>query len=192
MLKTIHIGIASLIIILFCFFSGIRTSSGNPVFEIKFEGSTLSARIEEVPLGQVIEMLAREKGIWLSWEKSLYDEKISIQFKDIPLEQGLGRILSNINYAFIYDQDKRLVGLIILGKKGSDGSYMQGEVSKNPFSTSAGQTSSENAGAAPQEAPQRHQFPKIDKEEPDIAGNPPFGISKPPQNQGTGIEIFPY
>jgi hypothetical protein len=192
MQKINYIATASFIIMLFCFCFGIASSYGSKAFDIRFKGSKMTASIKEATLGQILEMLVRETGMWLNWRKSLYNEKISIQFRDMPLEKGLARILSKINYAFIYNQNKRLVGLIILGKKGTDGSFTPGGVAGNPFKQSTSAFSPGNDRTVLNRAFKGNPFkrnpfkgnpfPQTDQKEADIEEKPSFGIFKPPQN----------
>jgi hypothetical protein len=180
-------------IIIFCFFCSVASaSSGSSAIDVKFEGSTISAVLEDAPLGQILKMVVREKGIWLNWKQSLYDERISIRFNDIPLAEGLSRILSNINYAFIFNKDKHLVGLIILGKKGSDASFTHGRVSRNPFEKSTKQPSLENPESESGEIVKGKQFPRTEDQDADTTNGLLFGVSLPPVNSGSSIEILPH
>jgi hypothetical protein len=191
MRKINHIAAAFFITMLFCFFSGIPSSYGSQALEMRLKGTKMTASIEKAPLGQILEMLVRKTGMWLNWRKSLYNEKISIQFTDMPLEKALARILSKINYAFIYNQNKRLVGLIILGKKGADGSFTAEDVAGNPFKQSISASSPENDRTELNRAFKGNPFPQTDPKEADIEEKPPFGISKPPQNSDSDIMVLP-
>jgi hypothetical protein len=77
----------------------------------------MSAELQEVSLRLILERLQRETGIWFKGDESALEESISIRFKDLPLHEGLRRILSNINHVLVFDQERGLVGLFILGKK---------------------------------------------------------------------------
>jgi len=77
----------------------------------------MSAELQGVSLRLVLEKLEREKGIWFKGDESVLEEEVSIRFKDLPLYEGLRRILSHINHVLVFDGDNGLVGLFILGKK---------------------------------------------------------------------------
>ena len=104
----------------FCLGSFSPASAGKGEVDVKFEGQILSAELQGVSLKVILEKLNREKGIWFKGDESLLEEKVSVRFKDLPLQEGLRRILSCINHILVFDQDKRLVGLFILGKKSPD------------------------------------------------------------------------
>lgn len=84
---------------------------------LKFTQETLSVNLEEAPLTAVIKRVKEEKGIWFKGNESLLDEKISLQFEDLPIEDGMARILSAMNYSLLFDRDSNLVGVILVGKR---------------------------------------------------------------------------
>jgi hypothetical protein len=87
--------------------------------DLKFQEQTFSADLEEAPLGAIIKRFKEEKGIWFKGKESLLDEKVSVQFKDLPIREGLERILSAMNYSLIFDGEARLVGVVLVGKSGA-------------------------------------------------------------------------
>lgn len=105
------------ILICFCWGSFSSASAGKGEIHIGFEGQIMSAELRDVSLREILKKLKREKGIWFEGDESLLEEKVSIWFKDLPLQEGLRRILSCINHILVFDQDKRLVGVFILGRK---------------------------------------------------------------------------
>jgi hypothetical protein len=84
--------------------------------DLKFQGKTLSADVKKVPLKAILEKLKKEKGIWFEGDESLFEEKVSVQFKDLPLLDGVKRILAHLNYSLMFDKNQRLVGVIVLGR----------------------------------------------------------------------------
>lgn len=92
-------------------------SSGKEEIDMEFKGKVMSAELEGVSLRLVLEKLGKEKGIWFRGDESVLDEEVSIRFMDLPLHEGLRRILSNINHVLVFDEGKGLVGLFIIGKK---------------------------------------------------------------------------
>ena len=97
---------------LFC-----SVSSGKEEIDLELRGQAMSAELQGVSLRLVLEKLEREKGIWFKGDESVLEEEVSIRFKDLPLYEGLRRILSHINHVLVFDGDNGLVGLFILGKK---------------------------------------------------------------------------
>lgn len=102
-----------------CFCLGFPPSSspGTEAIGLELRGQTVSAELEGVSLRLVLEKLEKEKGIWFRGDESVLDEEVSIRFKDLPLHEGLRRILFTINHVLVFDEKERLVGLFIIGKK---------------------------------------------------------------------------
>ena len=87
--------------------------------ELNFNHQTLSAKIREAPLREVIATIEK-KGIWFKlWFKgkeSVLNEKVSVRFKGLPVKEGLERILSTLNHCLVFDNNGVLSGVILLGK----------------------------------------------------------------------------
>ena len=94
--------------------------AGGRNIDLQFNDQTLSARIREAPLRDIIAELKREKGIWFKlWFKGsefLLDEKVTAQFSDLSVDEGLGRIFSSMNYSLVFDQHDHVIGVILLRK----------------------------------------------------------------------------
>ena len=78
-----------------------------------------SARIKQVPRNDILIRIKEKTGIWfklLTRERgSGLDEKVSVQFKNISIEDGLDRIFGTVNHCLIFDQFDNVVGAYILG-----------------------------------------------------------------------------
>ncbi len=117
---TTRIVTLSWIFMFFCLASLSSASSDEERIDLNIKGRIMSAELEGVPLRLILEKLKREKGIWYRGsEPELGEKRVSIRFKDLPLEEGLRRILSGMDHVLLFDQEKGLVGLVILGKKES-------------------------------------------------------------------------
>jgi len=101
------------------FFSIISAAPAREkIVDLTIKGETLSAKLKEIPLKDILEKLERETGIWFKGDESVFAEMVSVQFKDLSLEDGLKRILAFKNYSLLFDRDKGLVGVIVLGESG--------------------------------------------------------------------------
>lgn len=89
------------------------------VLDMQFEGDNLSAKLNNAPLQAVFDKISQEKGIWFRAVASSSAERISVQFADLRLEDGLKRILARSNYSLVFDNDA-LVGAIIIGQRSPD------------------------------------------------------------------------
>ena len=63
--------------------------------ELNLNGETSSVNIEKVPLGRVLTMIKKKKGIWYKVNQSSAEETISIRFSDLSIREGIERILRN-------------------------------------------------------------------------------------------------
>ena len=90
--------------------------AGAENISLNFRKSSCSAFLEEVPLRTVIEKVRKETGIWIRAPNFLMNERISVQFENLPIQQGLKRILRGMNYSFLFDQDSNLLGAFIFSK----------------------------------------------------------------------------
>jgi hypothetical protein len=88
---------------------------------IKFVEQTMSAELQGVSLKMILAKLKKEKGIWVKGNGSSIEDRITTKFEDLSLENGLKRIFININHVLIFDQDKRMIGIYILGKNAAEG-----------------------------------------------------------------------
>lgn len=113
--------LALLVVFLPLFLSpAVRAQEGR--IHLDFEDQTVSANIREAPLKAVIEKIKSEEGVWfLNWFKgneSLFDEKISLRFRNLPVRDAMERIFSGINVALVFDSQNSIEGVFLFGKPG--------------------------------------------------------------------------
>jgi hypothetical protein len=99
--------------------------SGAKEANLTINGEYVSADLKGVSLNAIFEALQREKGIWFKGNLSLLDEKISVQFTNHSLEDGMKRILSFMNYCLVFEGNGALVGAILIGKEKGGSSSVQ-------------------------------------------------------------------
>lgn len=98
----------------FCFFSSILTicpalaldATADPLI-------TLTAQNE--PLGNVLETIARDTGYRFNLNRKWKDHPVSATIGNLPLEQGLKRLLRSLNYSIVWESD-RVVTIMVFGK----------------------------------------------------------------------------
>jgi len=73
-------------------------------FTLSVQDGALTAKLTDAPLEDVLKNLARQAHLKIYLEGSLKTEKVSAEFKALPLEEGIKQILRNRNYAFTYAQ----------------------------------------------------------------------------------------
>jgi hypothetical protein len=87
--------------------------------DVDLTDSTLSAYIKEASLTNVIEEVKKETDIrfhtWFKGSESLFSSEVSVRFRSLPVDEGIGRIFSGINHAIVYDGDS-VVDVTLFGK----------------------------------------------------------------------------
>lgn len=81
---------------------------------LHFQNDSISADLKNVPLNQILQYICKETNIWFQVKNSLLNENVTIKFNDLPIEEGLKRILANLNYSMSYDAKGKLTGFIII------------------------------------------------------------------------------
>lgn len=107
-------------LVICCLFFSLSTltlAQGGRIY-LDFRNQTLSANIEDAPLRDVLTRIEKKKGIWfkacLKGESSL-DEKVSLRFRNLPIQSGLERILSGMNHCLFFEK-RRVMGVMLFGK----------------------------------------------------------------------------
>jgi hypothetical protein len=91
-------------------------SVGAENISLGFQGASFTASLDEAHLKEVIEKVQNETGIWFRVPESLLDERVSVQFENLSVHEGLKRILHTMNHCFLFDQDNNLIGAFVFGK----------------------------------------------------------------------------
>jgi hypothetical protein len=88
------------------------------------EGGQLTARIPAASLGQVLEEVSRLSGARLLWlNEEGREEKVSVEFTDLPFDEALRRIIGGKNFLLFYSsaaQGRRLTQIWISARKGHE------------------------------------------------------------------------
>jgi hypothetical protein len=92
MVGTLHFGGASL-------FAGEKAAPSDPL---------ISVDAQNEPLGEVLEALTRETSYQFTIEEQWQDHPITTVFRNLPLGDGLKRILANLNHVIVYESEKKI------------------------------------------------------------------------------------
>ena len=65
---------------------------------------------------EVARDIEKQSGVWFRGDETLFQEKISVTFNDLPLEEGLKRILANLNYSLMFDAKNKVAGVMVMGE----------------------------------------------------------------------------
>lgn len=82
-------------------FADAPAPAAEEVFDIKFDNGQLSVKLKNAPLERVLKEIMSQSGarIWLS---DSIDTTVMMEFQNVPVREGVRRILKDKNYAFLY------------------------------------------------------------------------------------------
>ncbi len=124
--------------------AGTEARSGTS-YVLTLQHDHLSAAIENLPLRDVLEKLSRLTDIEVSLEGSVGDESVTVEFKNLPLEDGIRRILQGKSFALTYTQTSfskghaalpKVVGIRVVPKGAGQSINKESADSVIPFSSS--------------------------------------------------------
>ena len=102
------------------FLCGIVSAQERRLY-LTFDQGKVTANIKNTPLQAVLDRIKQQRRIYFDTgfmrESSLLDNDISVQFTNLPVQNGLKRILSGINHSLIL-KEHGVVGVMLLGKPG--------------------------------------------------------------------------
>ena len=118
-----------IILIAFLFFlNGFSpTQAQGKTINLTLENDTISADLKNARLGDILENLNKERGIWWKGQESVLEEKVTVQFAKLSLREGIERILGSMDHCLIFEQDKGLVGVFLTGKGKAGRSMAKGK-----------------------------------------------------------------
>ncbi|MDY6836351.1 MAG: hypothetical protein SWH78_00125 [Thermodesulfobacteriota bacterium] len=99
-------------------FSPETTASQGTALRLDFKERTLSANIDDTPLRAVLDAIRKQKGIRFQTKKGadfLLNEKISVRFRQLPMQEALGRILTGMNHCLVFKGDS-VFRVMLFGK----------------------------------------------------------------------------
>lgn len=110
--------LASLIaLLLLC---GVASAQEERLY-LAFDQGRMTANIKNTPLKAVLDRIKQQRKIYFDKgfmkDPSLLDNDISLQFKNLSVQDGLERILSGINHSLFFKGDS-VEGVMLLGKPG--------------------------------------------------------------------------
>jgi len=83
---------------------------------VNVKDGLLSVNLKETSLLDVARDIEKQSGVWFRGDETLFQEKISMTFNDLPLEEGLKRILANLNYSLMFDAKNQVAGVMVMGE----------------------------------------------------------------------------
>jgi hypothetical protein len=83
---------------------------------VSVKDGLLSVNLKDNSLLEVARDIEKQSGVWFRGDETLFQEKISVTFNDLPLEEGLKRILTNVNYSLMFDNKNKVAGVMVMGE----------------------------------------------------------------------------
>jgi hypothetical protein len=90
----------------------ISSQKGNMIIK----NGMFSVEYDNIPLGEILNQIKDQNNIWFESDEVLLDEKISVRFEDLSLEEGMKRILNSINFVLVYHNNGTLAGVMLFNK----------------------------------------------------------------------------
>ena len=75
----------------------------------------ISLTAKNEPLGEVLETITRDTGYRFNLNRKWNDHPVSATIGNLPLEQGLKRLLRSLNHTIIWEADK-IITIMVFGK----------------------------------------------------------------------------
>ncbi len=123
-------------VLLFVLIGCLLLSSASVQAEnITIRDGRMSADLKEASLVGIAKDIESQAGISFKGDESLLEEKVSVSFKDLPLEDGIRRILANLSYSFMFDKKGKIAAVMIMSQ-GGESSAPQAQVRPAPVRAS--------------------------------------------------------
>lgn len=81
---------------------------------VSVKNGLLSVNLKDNSLLEVARDIEKQSGVWFRGDETLFQEKISVTFDDLPIEEGLKRILTNLNYSLMFDPKNKVAGVMVM------------------------------------------------------------------------------
>ncbi len=113
--KTIKTGFCAILVVS-CILGFFLCQNGLCAEAVSVKDGLLSVNLKETSLLDVARDIEKQSGVWFRGDETLFQEKISVSFNDLPLEEGLKRILTNLNYSLMFDNKNKVAGVMVMGE----------------------------------------------------------------------------
>ncbi len=138
-----------------------RAPPESPAWFLSVRANQLTADIQRIPLGVVLEDLARQAPLRLSLSHGWRDHLVTGHFRALPLDQALAQLLAGLSYAIIYAPassgagwaGKRSIIELQVFEKVPVGTITDGRVASD-FTSHAGTGSAHNQETTPETTPE--------------------------------------
>lgn len=74
----------------------------SPSWQLTVRGGRMTARVQDAPLETVLREISRRVPMTVSIQGAVARELVSVQFRDLPVEEGIRKVLQGREYAIIH------------------------------------------------------------------------------------------
>jgi hypothetical protein len=92
----------------------LQVSASNTSCQVDYINKRLTVKVDNVALGTVLAAIREKTGIEFVLSQEISEVPISIQLGPLAVVEGLKRILSHSNHAFIFGTNNKLIKVVIL------------------------------------------------------------------------------
>lgn len=82
---------------------------------VEVNGDRVSVQADGIPLGELLAAVEDLTGIYFRFDELMAKKETFLDFKDLPLSEGIKKMVFPLNCAMIYDDTDRLRRVVILG-----------------------------------------------------------------------------
>ena len=113
---------------------------------ITVHSGMISVHVKEAPLGEILKAIGDQTGIMfiVMEEMAVEEVRVSEEFSDLYLEEGVTRLLKGLNYSLMRDQETGALKEVVILGIGTEGETSVDSLS--PAESEADEESSENPG----------------------------------------------
>ena len=104
---------------------------------VRYVDERLSVRLVNVPLSDALGAVARSTGADITGEPA-HPAMVTAQFDDVPLTEGLARVLGDDSFSLVYGTDGRLRTIRLLGRGETNATAASASARATPPPASAG------------------------------------------------------
>jgi hypothetical protein len=144
---------------------------------VSVKDGAISVNLKDNSLLEVARDIEKQSGVWFKGDETLFQEKISVTFTHLSLEEGLKRILTNLNYSLMFDDKNKVAGVMLVGE-GTPAGSQQGRPGAQ---LQRGVTPSRTS---PRPTPTVRSRPSTSSQPAATVRRPPGGVSPQPSQGG--------
>ena len=110
----------------------LQASASKTSYQVEYINDRLTIHVNNVALGPVLAKIKEKTGVEFVVGQEQSGKLISCQLESLPLVEGLKRMLSQFNHAFLFGPDNKPAKVVIIGYANLDSSPRPSEGTETP------------------------------------------------------------